>query len=148
MPEIIGIDHIYIAVSDIDRSATFYDSVMDILGFRRSEFKLNNEEHIQYSNRCFGYVLRPAHGKDKYNSYAPGLHHFCMRVESKEEVQEIANSLSEKGISIRGPKLYPEYAHDYYAVFVKDPDGIELEITNFRHERKERYVNWGTKQQG
>jgi glyoxylase I family protein len=34
MPEIIGIDHIYIAVSDLQQSETFYDRVMPVLGFR------------------------------------------------------------------------------------------------------------------
>lgn len=30
--------------------------------------------------------------------------------------------------------LYPEYAPDYYAIFFSDPDGIRLELTNFRQE--------------
>jgi len=120
MPEIIGIDHIYIAVSNIERSKTFYDIVMEILGFRNNTITINNEEHIQYYNRHFGYVLRPAHITEKHNPYAPGLHYLCLRVE----------------------KLYKEYAPDYYAVFLKDPDGIELEITNYRNERKKRYENW------
>jgi catechol 2,3-dioxygenase-like lactoylglutathione lyase family enzyme len=142
MPEIIGIDHIYITVSDLERSAKFYDLVMGVLGFRKKKFKLNNEEHIHYFNRYFGYVIRPAHSSAAYNSYAPGLHHICMRVETMDEVQEADASLSEKGIETSGAKLYSEYANDYYAVFLKDPDGIELEITNFRQERKERFDNW------
>jgi len=142
MPEVIGIDHIYITVSDLERSAIFYDSVMKVLGFKKNKFNLNNEEHIQYFNRYFGYVIRPARSKSEHNSYAPGLHHLCMRVNSKEEVQEIANSLIKKGIMVSKPKLYSEYAHDYYAIFLKDPDGIELEITNYRQERRERHDNW------
>lgn len=93
MPEVIGIDHIYIMVNDLERSIIFYDSVMNVLGFRKSEVKINNENHIQYFNRHFSYVIRPAHSKIKYNSYAAGLHHLCLRVESKNEVQEVAASL-------------------------------------------------------
>ena len=33
MPEVIGIDHIYIAVTDLDRAEAFYDRVMPVLGF-------------------------------------------------------------------------------------------------------------------
>jgi catechol 2,3-dioxygenase-like lactoylglutathione lyase family enzyme len=142
MPEVIGIDHIYITVSDLNRSVKFYNIVMDVLGFRKNEFKLNDEKHVQYFNRYFGYVLRPAHSESKYSSYAPGLHHFCMRVENNTQVQLAANLLKERGIEVSEPKLYPEYAHDYYAIFFKDPDGIELEITNFRQERRSRYNNW------
>ena len=32
MPEVIGIDHIYITVSNLGRSETFYDGVMEVLG--------------------------------------------------------------------------------------------------------------------
>jgi len=140
--EVTGIDHIYITVSDLERSALFYDPVMEVLGFRKNEFTLNNEPHVQYFNRHFGYVLRPARSRNKYDSYAPGLHHFCMRVESQQDVEEAAKELAGKGIEVSQPKLYPEYADDYYAVFLKDPDGIELEITNYRRERRERHDNW------
>ena len=88
MPEIIGIDHIYLAVSDLARSERFYDVVMKTLGFRKNEFQLDGERHIQYYNRHFGYVLRPARVGRPHDSYAPGLHHLCFRVEGEEEVKE------------------------------------------------------------
>ena len=142
MPEVIGIDHIYISVSNLKRSAEFYDLVMKTLGFRKNTFILNNDEHIQYFNRHFGYVLRPAYNKIKHNSNSTGLHHFCMRVDNKEEVQEITKTLTENNIMVSEPKLYSDYAPDYYAVFLKDPDGIELEITNYRQEQRDRHDNW------
>jgi hypothetical protein len=38
MTEVVGIDHIYIAASDLSRSEIFYDSVLlDTLGFRKKE---------------------------------------------------------------------------------------------------------------
>ncbi len=145
MPEVIGIDHIYITVSNIEQSKIFYDSVMKILGFRSDLITINNEKHVQYYNRYFGYVLRPAHLPEKHNAYAPGLHHLCLRVESKNDIEDIAVMIKNKGIEITEPKLYKEYAPDYYAIFLKDPDGVELEITNYRKERKERFDNWENK---
>ena len=39
MTEVIGIDHVYIAVSDLERSEIFYDRVMfEALGFRKNKF--------------------------------------------------------------------------------------------------------------
>jgi hypothetical protein len=35
------------------------------------------------------------------------------------------------------PRHYPEYAQDYYAIFLEDPDGLRLEIMNFREMRRE-----------
>ena len=47
MTEIIGIDHIYLSVTDLDRSATFYDRVLcDALGFRPNRFEIDGDPHI------------------------------------------------------------------------------------------------------
>jgi catechol-2,3-dioxygenase len=142
MPDIIGIDHIYITVSDLGRSERFYDTVMDIVGFRKSRFQIDVEKHIQYYNRHFSVVLRPARDTNPHNPYAPGLHHLCLRVESEQDVHAATDKLKERNISVGEPKCYPEYAPDYFAVFFSDPDGIRLEITNYRQERRQRHDHW------
>jgi glyoxylase I family protein len=143
MPEVIGIDHIYIAVSDFERSERFYDAVMRVMGFRKNAFRIGGDPHVQYFNRHFGYVLRPARASRAYDSYAPGLHHFCFRVDSEADVAEVARALVRVHIEVSEPRLYPEYAPDYFACFFQDPDGIRLEVTNYRRERRERHDNWG-----
>lgn len=142
MPDIIGIDHIYLSVSDMPRSEAFYDVVMGILNFRKSRFQFDAEKHIQYYNRHFGVVLRPARLANPHTPYAPGLHHLCLRVEGEQHVQEAARKLKAQNISVSEPKCYPEYAPDYFAVYFSDPDGIRLEITNYRRERRERHDHW------
>jgi catechol 2,3-dioxygenase-like lactoylglutathione lyase family enzyme len=142
MPEIIGIDHIYITVSDMERSEKFYDVVMEIIGFRKSPFQIGAEKHVQYYNRHFGVVLRPARAASPHNPYAPGLHHFCLRVDSENDVHDAAGMLKARGISVSEPRRYPEYAPDYSAVFFSDPDGVRLEITNYRQERRQRHDHW------
>jgi glyoxylase I family protein len=143
MTEVTGIDHIYIAVSDLRRSETFYDHVLlETLGFRKNNFTLDDDPHIQYFNRYFGYVLRPFRNSGKHDSYAPGLHHFCFRVELIADVVAVANQLRALGIEASEAKLYSEYASDYWATFFTDPDGIRLEVTNYRQERRNRHDNW------
>lgn len=144
MPEVIGIDHIYITVSNLRRSEIFYDTVMKVLGFRKNQFQLDGENHIQYYNRHFGFVLRPARSGSSHDPYTPGLHHMCLRVEGEREVKDAAIRLREANIPVSDPKLYPEYAPDYVAVFLSDPDGIRLEITNYRQERRYRHDHWDT----
>jgi glyoxylase I family protein len=139
--EVIGIDHIYIAVSDLGVSEDYYDRAMiKVLGFRKNKFSIDGDPHIQYFNRHFGFVLRPARAAVKHDSYSPGLHHFCFRVESAAEVQAVANGLRAQGIDASEAKLYPEYAIDYWATFFTDPDGVRLEVTNYRQERRDRYA--------
>ena len=143
MPEATGIDHIYITVSDLDRSETFYDkALLDTLEFRKSKFTLDGDPHIQYYNRHFGYVLRPARASSSHDPYSPGLHHFCLRVDSIEDVVAVSAQLRRAGIAASEAKNYPEYAPDYWATFFTDPDGTQLEVTNYRLERRERHDNW------
>jgi glyoxylase I family protein len=142
MPEVIGIDHIYISVSDLARAGAFYDRVMSILGFRKNAFTIDGNAHIQYFNRHFGYVLRPAKAKSAHDSYAPGLHHLCFRVEDAADLDETASKLRAAGINASGPRLYPEYAPDYHATFFNDPAGLRLDITNYRAERRQPHDEW------
>ena len=142
MTEVIGIDHIYLAVRDLEVSRRHYDVVMKILGFRSGSFRIDDEDHASYYNRHFGFVLRPARSEAAHDRYAAGLHHFCLRVESPREVDSIAAQLRGAGIVATEPRLYPQYAPDYYAVFLDDPDGIRLEVTNYRQERRERHDHW------
>lgn len=140
--ETIGIDHIYIAVSDLTRSEKFYDCVMRILRFRKNTFTNEGDHHIQYYNRHFGFVLRPAQSSRLHEPLSPGLHHFCFRVEDAATVDAIAKRFAEEGVNCSSPELYPEYAPDYYALFFSDPDGIRLEVTNYRLERRKRFDDW------
>lgn len=142
MPDITGIDHIYLAVSDLARSEAFYDRVMRVLGFRKNEFEIGGDRHIQYFNRQFGFVIRPARSATAYDAYAPGLHHFCFRVESAADVAETAMLLRSAGIAATEAANYPEYALDYCATFFEDPDGMRLEVTNYRDERRRRHDCW------
>lgn len=148
MTEVIGIDHIYIAVSDLARSEAFYDRVLLAeLGFRKNRFVLEGDPHLQYYNRHFGYVLRPAKKKPASDPFSPGLHHFCFRVDDAKDVQSVALRLRAAGVNASEAALCPEYAPDYWATYFEDPDGIRLEVTNYRKERRERHDHWdGLKQ--
>jgi glyoxylase I family protein len=143
MTEVTGIDHIYITVSDLACSEIFYDRVLlEVLGFRKNKFTLGGNAHIQYFNRHFGYVLRPARGSTKHDSYSVGLHHFCFRVDSVADVVTVAAQLHAANIAASEAQHYPDYAEDYWATYFSDPDGIRLEVTNYRIERRRRHDNW------
>ena len=146
MTEVTGIDHIYITVSDLQRSEPFYDRVLrQTLGFRKNTFTLAGDPHVQYYNRLFGFVLRPARVTPvsrAHDPYSPGLHHFCLRVDSVDDVHRVARDLQALGIAATDARLYPEYSDDYCATFFEDPDGVRLEVTNWRQERRQRAAHW------
>ena len=140
--EVIGIDHIYVSVKDLMRSEAFYDRVMPVLGFKKNTFQNEGDRHVQYYNRHFGFVLRPAKQATPHDPLAPGLHHFCFRVEDSGAINAIAGRFAELGVECSAPQLYPEYAPDYWALFFQDPDGVRLEVTNYRQERRQRFEQW------
>jgi catechol 2,3-dioxygenase-like lactoylglutathione lyase family enzyme len=141
--EVIGIDHVFVAVRDLKRSARFYDRVMPVLGFRRGEGNLGGAPHVFYHGRRLVYALRPAKdGTPDQDPYAPGLHHLCFRVVDEEAVDRAAGELAEAGVEVTEPRYYPEYGPDYYATFLEDPDGIRLEIMNFRELRRKIMYDW------
>lgn len=131
-----GIDHIYVSVSDMERSEEFYDRVMPVLGFRKSTTPIGGDPHVHYYGAYFGYSLRPARAMKVHDPYSPGLHHFCFRVDSVEDLQQVYAALTSCGVVVSAPKNYPEYAPDYFAIFFEDPDGIRLEVTNYREQRR------------
>jgi glyoxylase I family protein len=142
--EVIGIDHIYLTVSAMERSEPFYDRLLrETLGFRKNAFTLDGDGHVQYYNRLFGIVLRPSRSDGRqHDRYAPGLHHLCLRVAAVDDVDRVAASLGAAGIVAVPPRRFEQYAPDYYATFVDDPDGLRIEITNYRAERRERMERW------
>ncbi|MDQ3864209.1 MAG: VOC family protein [Actinomycetota bacterium] len=141
--EVIGIDHIYVTVSDLESSEEFYDRAMAVLGFRKRKGNIGGDPHIHYYNRHFGYSIRPAlEHTPGHDPYAPGLHHFCFRVVDEAAVDRTAERLREAGIENTEPRYYPEYAADYYATFFEDPDGVRLEVMNFREIRRKLMHDW------
>jgi catechol 2,3-dioxygenase-like lactoylglutathione lyase family enzyme len=130
-------------VRDLARSTAFYDRVMPVLGYRKGESTIGGDPHVHYYNRQFGFSLRPARpGTPAHDPYAPGLHHFCFRVVDEAAVRRAAGELRAAGVDVTEPRVYPEYAPDYVAAFFVDPDGVRLEITNFREIRRKRMFDW------
>jgi glyoxylase I family protein len=141
--EVIGVDHIFVSVGDLGRSEAFYGLVMAILGFRKGEGTIGGDPHLFYHNRQFAYSLRPAReGAPTHDPYAPGLHHLCFRVVDEAAVGRAARELREAGVEVTEPRYYPEYGPDYFATFFEDPDGVRLEVMNFRELRRKVMYDW------
>lgn len=133
--EVTAIDHVYVSVADIDRSERFYDDVMRLLGFKKGTAPIAGERHLHYFNPVTQYTIRPAKRPIAHDPYAPGLHHLCFRVPTRDDVSAAATGLRALGIEATEPALFPEYAPDYWATFFADPDGLRLEVVAHRRAR-------------
>jgi glyoxylase I family protein len=140
--EVVGLDHIYIAVSDLGRAERFYDPVMKLLGFRKGDKPIAGEPHAHYFNRVLQLTIRPARRNSPHDPYAPGLHHICLQLPTAQDVDAAAAALREHGINATEPRLYPEYKPGYYATFFEDPDGIRLELVCRTPDRDDLVKHW------
>jgi catechol 2,3-dioxygenase-like lactoylglutathione lyase family enzyme len=115
------IDHIGFEVSDLARSAAFYDAVLHALGARR----LHTSEHaIAYGTEqpAFWIVTR---GRPP----APGWGHVALRASGSPAVNAAhAAGLASGGTDDGPPGPRAQYGPTYYAGYLRDPDGLRVEI--------------------
>jgi catechol 2,3-dioxygenase-like lactoylglutathione lyase family enzyme len=117
------LDHIGLDVTDIARSRAFYEQALAPLGYAVSQvieeagttvvmFGVNNE---------IDFVIAD---KDR-----PGeANHIAFRAETRAQVEAFhAAALAAGGRDHGGPGLRPAYGPTYYAAFVFDPDGFNVE---------------------
>ena len=140
--EVVGLDHVYLTVSDFAAAERFWDPVMELLGFKKGDAPIGGAPHAHYFNRVLQVSIRPAERPGPHDPYSPGLHHLCLRLPDRAAVDEAAAALRRLGVDATEPRLYPEYAADYYATFFTDPDGIRLELVALRQGRRDVVALW------
>ena len=131
-----GVDHLDLVVTDLERSLDFYNGLLEPLGFvRNSEIAGERGERVVYIGGSGGasVSLREAQSEahaTPYDRYAVGIHHLAFVASGREQVDERAAWLRDRGHEIEsGPEEY-DHTPGYYAVFFYDPDGIKLEIVH------------------
>jgi catechol 2,3-dioxygenase-like lactoylglutathione lyase family enzyme len=128
----MGVQHIDLVVSSIERSLPFYRELLAPLGYHRiSEVEGERGETIWYlSGPGVAIGLREAQSEGGHDRYSVGIHHIAFEAWSRAMVDERARWLVERRAEIEsGPEEYA-YQPGYYAVFFFDPDGIKLEIVH------------------
>ena len=125
-------DHLSLGVTDLDRSAAFYDAALAALGYVRLT---QNARHVSYGPE--GFTGEPpfailAAGAE---ASAPGRgFHLAFTARSREAVDRFhAAAVRAGAIDEGGPGIRDNYNPGYYAAFVRDLDGHRLEAV--LHER-------------
>jgi catechol 2,3-dioxygenase-like lactoylglutathione lyase family enzyme len=126
----VVIDHVGIRVSDFERSKAFYREALGVLGIR-----LLYDQSFGSEGSVAGY------GKERSSFFIAsgrplrGETHLAFAAASRAEV----NAFHSVAISMGGrdngvPGLRPHYHADYYAAFVLDPDGNNVEAVCHKAE--------------
>jgi catechol 2,3-dioxygenase-like lactoylglutathione lyase family enzyme len=124
------IDHISVGVSDLERSARFYEATLAPLGLSRLVTRPatigfgKNYPEFWINLRVGMTPVAPESGS-----------HICLRAKTTGEVDEFhAAALATGGRSDGAPGLRPHDRVRYYAAFVIDPDGNRIEAVTFPSE--------------
>lgn len=119
------IDHITFGVSDFDRSTAFYDAALAPLEVHRL-FDVP-PEHSDGVRVCGYGDDRPWFWLAEERA-ASGLLHIAFQASTRAAVDAFhAAAIEAGGMDNGGPGLRPLYHENYYAAFVLDPDGDNIE---------------------
>ena len=118
------IDHLGINCSDLERSATFYDAVLGVLGHRRL---MDHGVAIGYGTSTPDFWI----GRQPEEGPASGPNreiHVAFSASSESAVREFfAAAVALDAEVLHEPRHFPEYHDRYFGAFVRDPDGNNVE---------------------
>lgn len=112
------IDHVAIKVSDVEKSRVFYEKAFAPLG-----------HSVAFGSKGF-VAFDIGKGLFELWEYKKEISptHIAFLTKGKQEVEAFFKAALEAGGKDHGkPGPRPEYTHDYYACFVLDPDGHNIE---------------------
>ncbi len=138
---IVGLGHVDLVCRDLARSLAFYRAVFGPLGLEEPVlFEGERGEPIHYlrfpaaGSGSLG--LRQAFEERPFELYAPGLHHVALAVETRADVDLAhAGAVAAGAEVLHAPRVFPQYHPDYYATFLRDPDGFRIEVASARDAR-------------
>lgn len=122
--------HASLGISDIERSAAFYDAALGALGYVRVWDDIRpgqTGQAVGYGPPGGGDKLAIKHRPESQRPAGPGFH-LAFAALSREAVDAFhAAAIAHGGRDNGAPGLRPHYGEHYYAAFVIDPDGHALE---------------------
>ena len=121
------IDHVSVAVTDLDRAARFYDAVLGALGMTRLAERPTT---IGYGKRYPELWLNLRAGMAPIADDTGA--HLALRTASEDAVRAFhAAALAQGGRCDGAPGPRQAAMTTYFGAFVRDPDGNKLEAVTF-----------------
>ena len=123
------IHHLQIGTDAFNVAKKFYGALLPALGF---DSVFEKDDSFGYQRDGFEVILIKAKSTadDLWDSERRvGFDHLALNADSRAKVDECAKLLDELGAEIDdAPAVVPEYGDDYYALWVRDPSGLRIEV--------------------
>ena len=127
------IDHMGFAISDLERSKAFYDAALAPLGLAMI-MTVTPEQTGKGTALGYGKDGNPFFWIGDNERVGEGTH-VAFRVDSRREVEAFhAAALAAGGTDHGAPGLREHYGPNYYAAYVLDPDGANIEAVSYAAE--------------
>jgi catechol 2,3-dioxygenase-like lactoylglutathione lyase family enzyme len=121
------IDHVSLAVRDLELSVRFYEPVMATIGYAMLEVR---PATVAFGKRYSELWLN--HRPEMFAIAPDAGTHVCLRAPSVAAVEAFhAAALAAGGVSDGAPGLRPHHGEGYYAAFIRDPDSNRIEAVTF-----------------
>ncbi len=109
------LDHVHLLVADLKRSRDFYQAVLPIFGFTLTD---DTDDHFSFDEL----YVSPA-DQDSEVSHV----HIAFQARSRSVVDDFHKAALAAGATDNGAPGERSYHPGYYAAFVRDPDGNNIE---------------------
>jgi len=121
------LSHVSLGANDADAAQRFYDPVLAVLGMRCLS---KRDGSIGYGVGRFSFSLeKPTDGQPATVGNGVHIAFDAMDRAAVDEFYRVA--LANGGQDAGAPGLRPDYDANYYAAFVRDPDGNKIEAVTF-----------------
>jgi catechol 2,3-dioxygenase-like lactoylglutathione lyase family enzyme len=130
--EVNGIAHIQLTVNDTAHCLPFWEKLCHFL---QMTTLIKGDGVLYCIGSRTGILVRGAPLEQRgvaFHQDRAGLHHFCFRARSREDVDAIHEFVAgELGARIiHPPEDGSHFAPGYYSVLFEDPDGIRVEVNH------------------
>ncbi len=125
---IVGLDHISVNVRDLKAARKFWSAALGAVGMK--------------INADFGDAFAMGSKKEKIlwlsrDKQSSGHGHYAFRVNRRDEVDAFYSAALEAGgVENGAPGPRPDYGRNYYAAFVKDREGNNVEVVCYEGKKR------------
>ncbi|CAF2496987.1 unnamed protein product [Rotaria sp. Silwood2] len=134
----MSIDHIGINTFDFQKTVSFYDAILSTLGYKKI-ITIEDNKAVGFGKRFPSFWIQPARNSNEENSRIGT--HIAFIANSRNQVDDFYRVALKNGAKDNGPPgIRSQYHRFYYAAFVIDNDGNNIEAVN--HFDWRLFIGW------
>jgi catechol 2,3-dioxygenase-like lactoylglutathione lyase family enzyme len=130
MQNIVELDHVSLSVRSLRAARRFYEAALGAIGMRIN-MDVGDAFGMGSKQQKIFWLAR--------DRRAAGDSHFAFRVDRRDDVDAFYDAAMSAGGTDNGkPGPRPGYGRNYYAAFVRDPEGNNIEVVCYTPAAKQK----------